>query len=127
MSTLEEIKARAGRATPGPWEAQLSFNREWMLILANSGTADEDHIGKVADDDDAEFIAHARTDVLNLLAALEAVEALHVRWDAEEFYNDSDGGSRSTIVYYCGTCVDGNEVPYAWPCPTIAAIKEALQ
>lgn len=69
MSQLEEMKARAEKATPGPWESGHTHGRVHYLRNGIRFT--------VADlaFRDAEFIAHARTDVPKLIAALEAALA----------------------------------------------------
>ena len=64
--------------------------------------------------EDAEFIAHARTDLPALLAAVEAVRALH---KCLTFLDDGIGEPTA-----CGHC--DNET---WPCPTIRAITAALE
>ena len=78
MSTLDEIKARAEEARPGPWEViedegtvrtqdgEIMFDRS-----VESGSYWNSHGRR-----NAEFIAHTRTDIPKLLAALEAVEGL---------------------------------------------------
>lgn len=109
MSALDDIKARVAAATPGPWEAHLSLNRKWMLILANSGTADEHRVGKIADDDDAELITSAPA----LLAALEAVEA-KLKWldaiqaqSGTEKKNINAGGTASVIRAVINEALEG--------------------
>jgi hypothetical protein len=134
MSKLDEIQARADAATEGPWVATpndriVSSTKTWPEGDPYDVAGMFGHKGAVVEGcrtPDALFIAHAREDVPKLVAALRAVEAVHVPWDSEEFYNGMDGESRSTIKLYCGTCVDGDERPYSWPCPTTAAIREAL-
>ena len=71
MKKLEEIRSRAEKATEGPWE--LRGGGEWIHPFGiEVGPMDEGEI-PVAD---AEFIAHSRTDVPKLVAALEAVEGI---------------------------------------------------
>jgi len=96
---------------------------------------------------DAEFIAHAREDVPTLVAALRAVEAVHRRYglyeledscedtsdkhreehhhecsdDIGEFYCD-----QLPVGDMCDECRDEDGERMDWPCPTIAAIREAL-
>ena len=60
---LDEIAARADAANYGPWEPDGSH------FWTPSGRSDF-HL----DPADAEFIAHARTDVPRLVAALRAVD-----------------------------------------------------
>jgi hypothetical protein len=64
---------------------------------------------------DAEFIAAAREDVPRLLAALDAVLALHVPGVIE-------GAGPTYPFHYCTRC-SGHP---AWPCPEVAAITRAL-
>jgi hypothetical protein len=63
---------------------------------------------------DAEFIAHARSDVPVLVAAVEAVLELHQRNRYDECIE-----CLSTDEYGEATNVD-------YPCPTVAAIQSAL-
>jgi hypothetical protein len=65
---LADIEARADAATDGPWNIAVSEDRKWALVLADAGTADERIVVRSISDDDAEFIAHARTDIPALLA-----------------------------------------------------------
>ena len=94
-SRLDEIKARAAAATGGPWKWD---NRRVPTLNGMAGSRDvyryetevieADHNGEcgcrsacqldlTVGPADAEFIAHARTDVPALVAALERV-SLHV-------------------------------------------------
>src|SRR5690606_29381538 len=68
--------------------------------------------------EDAEFIAHARTDVPALVAALrtvldvhEAVETCYPDWDARACAECSDPENGTTVLY---------------PCSTVRAIEDAL-
>ena len=81
MSTLEDIKKRAENASPGPWR----FDAErWLESEAPVGEyviAPGEYSVDVAQPlavraSDADFIAHSRTDVPKLVAALEAVEGM---------------------------------------------------
>lgn len=95
---LAEIKQRADKATPGPWEwtgrvlvgglkrIDGLWNRRGELVVG------QDKINaERLDIYDAEFIAHARTDVPLLIADLEArtaeVEALRAELREEQEYN----------------------------------------
>ena len=79
MNQLEEIKARVEKASLGPWGAVKGSEYDGVDTLSGELTWD-DHNGEVFKPEDADFIAHARTDVPKLLAALEAVEALAEQW-----------------------------------------------
>ena len=97
MNRLNEIEARANAATEGPWEAHGS------LITSLTGPG-----GEVAEasGQDTEFIAHARTDVPDMAAALRAVLKLHK-------HHAGRGGE------HCGRCFPDE---WGWPCATVAAI-----
>lgn len=89
MSTgdrLDQIAARCNAATDGPWETwQASDEESTTWIDHRFGDVlnhDERGHGHMRENfawmkrDDAEFIAHARTDVPALVAALRAVLAI---------------------------------------------------
>ena len=67
------------------------------------------------DTEDAEFIAHARTDVPALVAALRAVLELHVK--ARPITVAYDTQERRG---YCYVCAEN------WPCRTVTAIHQHL-
>ena len=78
---LDEIQARADAATDGPWAAiERALGDVYIAELGMYGVAWDEpaewHDSDEASLADAEFIAHARTDVPRLVAALRAVEAL---------------------------------------------------
>ena len=128
MSTLDEIKARAEKAS----EARLKYN----------DSEDEAQDGALSIR--AAFIAEQSSyDVPPLIAALAAVEALHRKvpvyvteagdckhgGDCESV--EIDGESMcpdGTEGYTCTHCAELNteECP-DYPCTTVRAIKEALQ
>ena len=60
--------------------------------------------------EDAEFIAHARTDVPALVAALRAVLELHA---------EAGRGSDTYCTHCFPDCFD-------YPCPTVTAIRQHL-
>lgn len=104
---LDEIQARADAATDGPWEHVGSYGRIVSGPVQVCRAYGDD--GKATPD--APFIAHARTDVPRLVAALRAVEALHTRVGSD----DQNG--------FCVACCDMEPL---WPCPTVTAIRDAL-
>lgn len=63
---IKAIEARAAAATPGPWEASKDG---WTAWAGNVKIAD------YLDPDNAEFIAHARTDIPRLLDYIKELEA----------------------------------------------------
>ena len=82
MKRLDEIEARTNAATPGPWEAGCNDRHMHYATTENEefcntyGPELYDSQGFFSEDD-TEFIAHARTDVPALVAALRAVIGLH--------------------------------------------------
>ena len=110
MKKLEEIRARAEKVTLGPWE--IDPHDTTPLESINS-TADPRIGGWVevarSVGADAEFIAHSRTDVPKLVAALEAV--LGLANQAEPF--TIFGGATAPGI------VGANQI--------LTAIQEALQ
>jgi len=68
---LAEIEARANAATPGPWELCQSETHCHVVY------PDDTHVGGVDGEHwwpaDAEFVAHARTDIPRLLAEVRAL------------------------------------------------------
>ncbi|WP_047988280.1 hypothetical protein [Alkalihalobacillus pseudalcaliphilus] len=67
---LTEIRERAAKATDGAWRATLDdpYYRTYVLGSFNKGV----HvIADIKGDNNADFIAHARTDVEDLLAEVE--------------------------------------------------------
>ena len=148
MSTktaLDQIKARVEGHTEGAWVAQ-NLEREhghrgiyWVTsehegsqvvaeIDANDGRVEA--IWKFAD---AELIAAAP----KLLAALEAVEALHYAdEEAEEVWPEQcsegdcahpDYECHAVTITPCNECSRRGVYYIAYPCPTITAITEALR
>lgn len=66
---LAEIRARCEAATPGPWSPVIGYIEEGYSTLLP--TADDQNPMTSADQ---AFIGHARTDIPDLLSALEASE-----------------------------------------------------
>ena len=135
MNRLNEIEARANAATEGPWEWEGEAKAEWELganSLVPSRRPDDpvlygygyDASGiEVKTPADAEFIAHARTDVPWLLEqverrdkALEAVLDLH----------KEDGHGWGPGESFCTECQQGYGLLVPYPCPTVAAIRQHL-
>ena len=147
---LNEIEARANAATEGPWtpDEYTEVDPDGFYELARVIAPDPDgddwcaigvvHTGILRPD--AEFIAHARTDVPALVAALRAVLDLH-----RESRNDADHTPPCEHCHgepgvhecgcwadekwptVCAVCMEGTKgASVAWPCPTVRAIEEAL-
>ena len=129
MNRLNEIEARANAATEGPWEWEGKSDEMWPQgensLMATGGAEPEyvlmawgyDAYGITAEcDADAEFIAHARTDVPALVAALRAVLEVH----KEDGNGWEPGGS------FCTECQQGYGLLVPYPCPTVEAIRRHL-
>ena len=89
---IAAIKARADKATAGPWAVEDPLDipsviadghkqvYDWVMI-AHIDTGKTKRSVKA--DRNADFIAHARTDIPDLLAALETSEAKRVKAERE--------------------------------------------
>lgn len=129
MNRLNEIEARANAATEGPWEWDGESNEPWPAgdnsLRSVSGAKDDlvlyawgyDAYGiEAARDADAEFIAHARTDVPDMAAALRAVLEVH----------KEDGHGWGPGESFCTECQQGYGLLVPYPCPTVTAIRRHL-
>ena len=108
--TLARIRAQADAATPGPWDV-------FMDRIDHPGKSVFAVAYDVGCDEDAEFIAAARTTVPALVAALEAVLKVHRPMHCEP--------ECCTEPVYCEGCKQPDDAP-DWPCPTVKAITDAL-
>lgn len=110
---VEHTKALEAAATPGPWSADHRTDSDHDWAFADITYVDPrweglgpQMLGYVdLDEADAEFIAHARTALPALVAAVERVQALHSPWPSP------------SIQTYCRTCA------HPMPCPTIRALE----
>lgn len=109
MKVLEDMKARDRKATSiGQWETTRSND---VVIYDPNGFGAYRRIAHADCAQNAEFIAHARTDLPAVVAALDAILALHVE--------EGNGN--------CVVCWDfNNDTDVKWPCPTVAAVASAL-
>lgn len=117
MNQFEHTKALEAAATPGPWvTTPPNSTSGWLGNYWSIGTEVDGllerftgDIGGALDNTqaDAEFIAHARTAVPALVAAVERVQALHRR--------NSEIGAHT----FCLECHE------FWPCPTRKALEES--
>lgn len=83
QETLDEIKAREQAATPGPW-----YTDGWALWDDDLNEFVELH----DTDPDAQFLAHARTDIPALLAEVERLT---------KEYNDQDNAHHDLFMAFC--------------------------
>ena len=98
MSRIEDIKARVAAATPGPWNADVSEpddvtvwtepDPRWVANVGNwarqnpdFAAADQLRQAVEASAADAAFIAHARTDIPDLLRVVEAARLVKAQCD----------------------------------------------
>lgn len=92
---LKAIKARAEAATPGPWTRSdgdgispgrrvWQGDRQRRVANCDAFAIQEGDWGKAQDATNAEFIAHARTDVPNLVAEVERLRKLLLARGAQE-------------------------------------------
>ena len=154
---LDESQRLTDQATEGPWEAYGSaiatLSEPWPGCTGCSGILSPAHLPDcyyreiaAAGEDDAEFIAEARTRFPQAVAALQAVMELHEPFwlyaheDAcenetedhqQEHHVESDVGEYycDTMPLYqvCSACLDGygnHDVEY--PCETRRLAEAAL-
>ncbi len=122
--SIEQIRAREQAATKGPWELDSLESGEHAAFAAEGerlGCGTNQVFG-FATKENAEFITHARNDIPALLAALDAVAALHQPIDALMYA----GRSQQHKVQVCTGCGQDDGNWNQWPCPTIQAITTAL-
>lgn len=129
--TLNRIRNQANNATEGPWVG-IRYPDGLLGRVIVSGELGVCIAEDFPDDADAEFIAHARTDVPWLLEqvglrdkALEAVLELHK--DGGESQGYLDDGSYGDMPHCCTECGSLGEYGVPWPCPTVEAITTALE
>lgn len=82
-----EIKKRADEATPGPWSTERHGaplpGDSWWTVIHHTGQVSRILSTRPCD---AEFIAHSRTDVPKLVAALKlAIEAMEENAYQDEY------------------------------------------
>ena len=122
MNRLNEIEARANAATEGPWFPNR-YSEDWEVCGELDDNGNPALVASEAVGVDAEFIAHARTDVPWLLEqverrdkALEAVLDLH----------KEDGHGWGAGESFCTECQQGYGLLVPYPCPTVTAIRRHL-
>lgn len=152
--SLDGIRARLAKATPAPWfVVGLPWLDEDVPPYINAGSPDPHHDGFVCDmgnmatpdappnvDADAEFIAAAPSDVARLLAAVDAVLALHQPLEWHECGDDGTPDLTKPLPTFCSHCTDEDYVSaieagdtidasasvISWPCPTVRAVAAHL-
>lgn len=113
--SLAGIEQRISAATTGPWFAVGPSNPGPWNDIAIVPLGEVGAVAYVQPDcDDAAFIAHTRTDLPALTAALREVLRLHT----EREHRPLDG------TYLGGTVCDHCRHP--WPCATVRALAAHL-
>lgn len=105
-SRLDAIKARAEAATGGPWRVQLDG--------FDYGPWDEVYVDNARGEcpctpcgvSNAEFIAHARSDVPVLVAAVKAVLAISRETERDDLGYDDQAVDNSWVAGYNAALVD---------------------
>ena len=139
MNRLDKIEARTNAATEGPWapwrDQDGAPHMNGLLMVGNADAVipegefwvEDVDINPVAHTylpEDREFIAHARTDVPDMAAALRAV--LEVHQDGGESQGYTDTGTYDFMPHCCTECGSLGEYGVPWPCATVTAIRQHL-
>lgn len=87
---IAEIKAREGKATPGPWVDSCEIKKTSRGVNACCGVRADRGIGEICPlvayglkSEDAEFFAHARQDIPDLLAEVDRLRAENKRLERQ--------------------------------------------
>jgi len=117
---LQEIRARAEAATPGPW----TENPNWPGCIHGpngENVASDGDFSGVHDANDSDFVANARTDIPDLLDEIDRLQAL---LKAERAW----GKHCSTIDAYdfCRGNGDHNFCRYGYPEKTYCEVGEKI-
>ena len=118
MNRLNEIEARANAATEGPWFPNR-YSEDWEVCGELDDNGNPALVASEAVGVDAEFIAHARADVPDMVAALRAVLEVHT---PDYTYPDCPK---------CSECSDiastrARRFAVLWPCATVEAIRQHI-
>ena len=120
QDVLSAMRARTEDLVPGPWTwsvgtvEALDYDGQPVVLFEREN-------GHVTTRNEVAFVAHARTDMPALIAAVEAVLALHKPLHALDVATRP--AHHTNVCIGCGTD-DGNW--QVWPCPSVRAITEAL-
>ncbi|MCQ4148708.1 hypothetical protein [Rhodococcus qingshengii] len=136
---VEHTKALEAAATPGEWQPSRDARKggPFLNVIADPRRDGwRERVATALNPADAEFIAHARTAVPALVAAVERVQALHE--PLKLFLLDDDGSVDYSKPFdtLCRGCTDP-DIVNAWecddgdpgddyvqhPCPTIEALE----
>lgn len=97
---LAEIRERAGAATQGPWEHRQPFGTQNHAVITADGDLGNDNEGVWYEETDAEFIAHSREDVPDLLAHVDhlTAEVERLRADVRSLQRGSQRNADAHMV-----------------------------
>jgi hypothetical protein len=123
---LRAMRERAEAATEGPWERDQFGPDDDSARFLGSPSTGRIVAYEAATAGNAEFIAHARTDVPKLVEALEAVLAKHQKHPGGGQGYDADG-NYVEFDEVCQACGQYDEYAVPWPCPTVTAVETALE
>lgn len=128
--SLAGIEKRAAAATAGPWfQGRKGRPYESTCDVYSKREPDEPDSHDIAtcvhSEEDAEFIAHARTDVDALVEAVRDVLARHApEWPCgNPRHANPDGGCPECGDSYVDSCADCGQ---SWPCSTVYALATHL-
>lgn len=111
---LAQIRERVAAATPGPWEiARYPHSGGRIFVGVEDVSMPRRLIADAFNEGDREFLFAARTDMPRLIAALDAVLAMHKPMDPKGI------GHPDGLLCSCMQGFHGN-------CLTVRAITDAL-
>ena len=121
---LDEARTLADKTIPGPWRAEWVEDDDWHEI--HGQPFDGMVCPQVATiqgggENDAAFIADARTRLPQALHALQAVLDLH----APEEYDGYPQHRPDGVM--CAVCMNEFDEYVEWPCRTVQAIQTAIE
>lgn len=133
MSDLMAIRQRAEAAVPGPWESVEHGVRPedgptaFRIVSEEAGTVAFTYGYSKASSDAADFIAHARTDIPDLLDRIKALEGVLMTArtaleQATKVIRVSDGEGHWVHVYKC--CRQSFDHGHASDCKRQQALAE---
>ena len=120
--TLNRIRKQANAATEGPWEHEPppGPGEDPMRPICVYPKEDGGTLAYVQPlEADAEFIAHSRTDVPDMAAALRAVLELHA---PDYTYPDCPKCSECSDI----ASTEAQRFVVLWPCATVEAIRQHI-
>ena len=101
---LQAIRDRVNNASPGPWEHLTPRNTNNHAVVDSYGEdLANDYEGVWYSEEDAEFIAHARTDIP---ALLDHIDTLTARLEAvQELHREGRNSCCAGVYLFCGLLV----------------------